>query len=71
MSTLGTTNFRELYYTYKYLTRISGESTFTPLHAMILELKSNASSVPSTIGGGSHGYVGIILSPPMYDTLAP
>ena len=38
---------------------------------MLLRLKANASSVPSTLGGGQYGYIGVILSPVTYATLAP
>jgi hypothetical protein len=33
-------------------------------------LKANASSVPSTLGGGLYGHLGLILSPARYATLA-
>ena len=71
MSATSNTNFRDLYFEHKDLTRIIGEPTFSTLHLMILELKANASSVSSTLGGGQHGYIGVILSPVTYATLAP
>ena len=37
---------------------------------MLLQLKSNGRFVPSTLGSGQHGYIGVILSPVMYATLA-
>ena len=65
------THYRDLYFEHKNLTRISGEPTFASLHKMLLELKANAVSVPSTLGGGAHGFIGVILSGPTYATLAP
>ena len=38
---------------------------------MYLESKANCSSVPCTLGGGPHGYSGILLSATTYATLAP
>ena len=33
------------------------------------ELKANASSVPMTLGGGTHGHLGLVLSDIIYGTL--
>ena len=71
MLSTGNTNFRELYFKYKDLTRILGKPTFTPLHAMLLELKTNTSSVPCNLGVRAHSYAGCILSPVTYVTIAP
>ena len=71
MSTQSTTNIRDLYFEFKELTPIIGELEFDGLHQMLLEIKANLSSVPSTLGGGAHGYSGIILSAPTYATLEP
>ena len=67
----GQTIFRDLYFEYKALTRVNGEPTFTSLQKLLLELKLNAVSVPTTLGGGAHGFTSIILSPPTYTTLSP
>ena len=64
-------NVRELFFEYKQLTRIHGEPKFSTLHGMHLECKANLSSVPCTLGGGAHGYSGILLSATAYATLAP
>ena len=71
MSSRSPTNVRELYFEHKELRRINGEPNFESLHYLLLQIKANASSVPSNLGGGAHGYAGIILSPPTYGTLAP
>ena len=65
------TNYRDLYFEHKSLTRISGKSTFVTLHQLLLELKPNAVLVPSTLGGGEYGFIGIILSRTTYTTLTP
>ena len=71
MSTRATTNVRENYFEHKDLSRIVGEPVFESLHHMLLQVKANLSSVPSTLGGGAHGYAGAILSVTTYATLAP
>ena len=38
---------------------------------MLTQLKANASSVPTNLGGGGHRFIGAILSPASYHTLAP
>ena len=71
MTTAGPVNFRDLYFKYKSLTRISGKPTFSTLHNLLLELKANAVYTPSTLGGGAHGFIGSILYAPIYTTLVP
>ena len=56
MFSTGNTNFPELYFEHKDLTRIVGEPTFAPLRTMHLELKTNDSSIPYNLGGRVHGY---------------
>lgn len=46
-----------------------GPPTFDSLKHAKDMLKGNAASVPSTRGGGSHGYLGIIISPAAYATI--
>ena len=66
-----TTHYRNLYFEHNNLTRISGEPTFASLHNILLELKANAVSVPSQLGGGAHSFIGIVLFNPTYATLVP
>ena len=71
MTTLVNVNMRKLCVEHKTLTCIAVKPTFAPLHRLLLQLKANVSSVPTTLGGGSHGYVGIIIPSPTYGTLVP
>ena len=64
------TDFKELYFEHKDMPRIIGEPSFTSLHDLLRRLKANASSVPCTLGGGAHGYVGTLLSPQAYASLS-
>ena len=35
------------------------------------ELKANAQSVETTLGGGAHGHLGLVVPPAIYNTIAP
>jgi len=43
---------------------------YESLQHLATEIKANASSVPSTLGGGLFGHLGLIVSDKMYATLA-
>ena len=70
MTMTSNTDFRELYFEHKHMEKILAEPSFTSLHYLLLRLKANASSVPCTLGGGAHGYVGMLLSPQAYASLS-
>ena len=50
---------------------ISGQPTYESLKNLRFLLKANAASYPSTLGGGNHGYLGLVLTPAVYATVAP
>ena len=45
--------------------------TYATLTLLRNELQQNAATIPSNRGGGSNGYLGTIMSGPMYETIAP
>ena len=47
---------------YSVPTKIEGEPTYSTLTTLQKELQANASSVDSDLGGGDHGYLGLVLS---------
>ena len=51
--------------------KITGMPTYATLTLLRNELQQNAATIPSNRGGGSNGYLGTIMSGPMYDTIAP
>ena len=51
MATNSAVNYRELYFEYPDLTKIHGEPTFETIKTIEDELKANAQSVYSTLGG--------------------
>ena len=52
-------------------TPIVGEPTYATLKTLKDQLKANAASIPTTLSGGNHGYLGLILSPAAYATISP
>ena len=46
-----------------------GLPTYKTLAEVHLKLKANAASIPSEIGGGAHGLLGLILPPAPYTLL--
>ena len=59
-------DYKDSYFEHPVLTTIRREPIYKTLHHLKNELKENASSVPTTLGGGNHGYLGMILTPAEY-----
>ena len=70
MSTTGAINYRALHFEYKDFTPIRGEPNADSLLRLCNEIKANARSVLSHLGGGAHGHLGLVLSPIEYATIA-
>jgi hypothetical protein len=51
------------------LEKIHGMPTYETIQALKSDLKSNASSVDCSLGGGLHGYLGALISPAAYATI--
>ena len=60
-----------LYFQIPKLTTIHGEPDFNTLRILRDELKANAGSVTTTLGGGLLGYLGLLFSPVEYNRVAP
>jgi hypothetical protein len=60
---------KDTYFQHKVLTRTHDKPTYEWLQTVLTELKANASSVPSTLGGGNNGHLGLLLSPARYTAL--
>ena len=50
--------------------RHPGEPTYEAIHAVHNLLKANAASMPSDLGGGDHGLLGLVLSATVYSQVA-
>ena len=71
MKLTSSVNYEESYFKHPVLTAIRGEYTYEKIHHLKNELKANASLVPTTLGGGNHGYLGMILTPAEYRHISP
>ena len=61
--TISTVNYHEAIFEHPNLTKIIGIPTYDTLHLLLNEIKPNAISVHSNIGGVQHGYLGLVVSP--------
>ena len=59
------------YFEFPTLDKIHGEPTFATLLRMKKQLKANAISVTSDLGGGQFGHLGLVLTPQEYALLSP
>jgi hypothetical protein len=60
----------DTFFQHKVLTKVHGQPSYESLQILSTELKANAASVPSTLGGGLYGHLGLVLSLERYATLA-
>ena len=67
--TIGTIDYASSYFKYKTPMPIRGEPTHKSLKRLKLELQSNASLVETDLGGGNHGYLGLVLTNEEYATI--
>ena len=58
----GTIDYAASYFKYKIPTPIRGEPDHKSLKRLKKELRSNASSVETDLGGGNHGYLALVLT---------
>ena len=64
-------NYRDTLFKYLDLKSIRGEPTYESLHILTNQLKANARSVHTTLGGGQNGHLGLVLAPEQYVILSP
>ena len=50
--------------------KIDRETDYRNINTMVQLLYGNAASLPTTLGGGQHGHIGIVMTPQFYTTLA-
>ena len=65
----GPVNYVKTYFIHPTLTTVHGEPTYAALKTLKLELMANASRVTSDLGGGSHGHLGLVLTPTEYQRI--
>jgi hypothetical protein len=64
-------NYKESYFQLSSLTKISGDPTYQSLAKLEKECKANALSVPTTLGGGNQGHLGLVSSISAYERVSP
>jgi hypothetical protein len=64
-------NFRQTHFQHADLTPIKGEPKNGTLKVLINELKANAQTIHSNLGGGANGHLGLVLTPQKYNLIAP
>ena len=62
-------NYINEYFEYKTLIKINGRPTLDKLILVFKQLEQNAQRVPTTLGGGLLGYLGLILENAVYITI--
>ena len=68
---LGDIDFKNNLFEHPELTRIIGEPTTASLITLLAEVRDNAGSVQTELGGGAHGHLGLVCSPDTYQVLVP
>ena len=68
---LGSIDYASAYFKYKTPQFIQGMPTNQTLKRLKIELQANASSVECNLGGGDHGYLGLVLSDAEYAAITP
>ena len=64
-------DYASTYFPHSTPTPIRGEPDYKSLKKLKNELRANASSVDSDLGGGHHGYLGLVLSEQEYRRICP
>ena len=59
-------DYKTTHFEYPELTRIHGEPTTKALITLQRQVRANAMSVNTTLGGGSHGHLGLVCSATVY-----
>ena len=62
-------DYRSRYFEYKNLTKILGEPNIDSLAKLHKEVKRNAQKVPTTLGGGQNGYLGLVIPQNIYNNI--
>ena len=64
-------NLREHFFQHPTLSKIIGDPTYTSLALLERECKANGKSVPTTLGGGNQGHLGLVSSALAYARVSP
>ena len=62
-------DFKNTHFDFPELSRIVGEPNLGSLMTLRNQIKANAQTVESTLGGGQHGHLGLVLKPSVYSAM--
>ena len=54
----------------KTLPKIHGEPTYETINDLVQHMYANAATILSSLGGGQHGHIGLIMKAALYQTLS-
>ena len=66
-----TVDYLKMHFEYPELTKVHERPAYETLKKIRDEIKANAARVPTTLGGGAHGHLGLILTPAEYALISP
>ena len=69
MSTYSIKNYYTTHFQYLSLDKIHGQPSLESILHLFKQVKINAQSVPTTLGGGQLGYLALLLSNEAYNTI--
>eukprot|EP00957_Ditylum_brightwellii_P188638 14360929-Ditylum_brightwellii.AAC.1 len=52
------------------LQQIEGEPDYAAINIIMQQLYENAATIPSSLGGGAHGHIGLVIEPMLYSSLS-
>ena len=55
-------DYKERYFEYKELLKVHGKPTLDKIIKVWRQLKRNAQRIPTTLGGGNHGYLALLVT---------
>ena len=68
---MGVESVKDLLERFHEVPPIVGKPTYHTINEMNKVLQKNAAQIMTTLGGGGHGHLGMILPAIMYNTVAP
>ena len=63
-------DYVNIYFEYPNLTKIHGNPSYDTLRELKKQLKANASSVTSDLGGGANGHLGLVCTTAEYESVS-
>eukprot|EP00957_Ditylum_brightwellii_P022672 1709767-Ditylum_brightwellii.AAC.1 len=52
------------------LQQVEGDPDYAAINAILQQLYENTATIPSSLGGGAHGHIGLVMEPTLYSSLS-